>query len=97
MLVNQYQKSKKHSIGQHWDDRSQGSVVVGLSLLGDATMTLVHVKSKEKDKPTRRMLLSRRSLYVMSGKSRYDWEHGIENKDLVDEHRISVTFRTVSN
>ncbi len=71
-----------------------GDVVVGLSLFGDATMTFEKEKGVGAGE-TRRVKLPRRALYVLSGKSRWEWTHAIPNDALEHERRVSITFRDV--
>ena len=41
----------------------------------------------------RKVLLKRCALQVLTGKSRYDYSHGITNDDILSEKRISITMR----
>ena len=40
-----------------------------------------------------RVPLPRRALQIQSGCVRYDYRHGIANRDLLDDRRVSITFR----
>jgi alkylated DNA repair dioxygenase AlkB len=68
-------------------------VIIGISLLSDCTFKL---KPQEKIKQTRSATISfpvkRRSLYVMEGPSRSEWQHSIAP---VKNQRYSITLRTL--
>ena len=42
---------------------------------------------------SKKVLLKRRCLQVLTGKARYDFSHGIEKSDILSERRVSVTMR----
>jgi alkylated DNA repair dioxygenase AlkB len=67
--------------------------IAGISLLSDCTFRL---RPQEKVKQGRSSIISfqvqRRSLYVLDGPSRSDWQHSISP---VRQTRYSVTFRTL--
>lgn len=42
-----------------------------------------------------RVPLPRRSAYVMTGRARYDWQHGIFAED-IDESRVALTYRELT-
>ena len=67
--------------------------VIGISLLSGCTFKLrPHDKEKQGRKATLSFPVARRSLYVISGESRSEWQHSIAPvKDL----RYSVTLRTL--
>ena len=77
-------------IGWH-RDRPQFEQVVGISLGAAATMRF----RQRTDGGFRRakLLLEPRSAYLLSGPSRWDWEHSISPGD---ELRFSITYRTLS-
>ncbi len=68
-------------------------VIAGVSLLSDCTFRL---RPHDKTKQTRASIISlhfkRRSLYIMGGKARTDWQHSIRP---VKGVRYSVTLRTL--
>ena len=68
-------------------------IIVGISLLSNCTFKL---RPHEKEKQTRSSIISfpveRRSLYVMQGPSRTDWQH---STNPVKETRYSITLRTL--
>jgi alkylated DNA repair dioxygenase AlkB len=75
------------TIGWH-RDRSVFAEVVGLSLLSDCTFRL---RRRNGDRFERASLnVARRSIYLLSGASRSEWEHSIPE---VDALRYSITFR----
>ena len=97
MLVNEYRPGQ--GIAPHRDYAPYGRTVVSLSLLSPCVMDFRHPPSGRKE----HLLLGRRSLLVLSGEARYDWEHGIAPRKRDTWHglpvergrRLSVTFRFV--
>jgi DNA oxidative demethylase len=77
-------------IGWH-RDRPQFELVVGISLVSPAMMRF----RQRTDDGFRRakLLIEPRSAYLLSGQSRWDWEHSISPGE---ELRFSITFRTLS-
>jgi alkylated DNA repair dioxygenase AlkB len=70
-------------------------IIAGLSLLSDCTFKLrPHDKSKQGRGSVISLLVKRRSLYVMQGPSRSEWQHSIIP---VREIRYSITLRTLSH
>jgi alkylated DNA repair dioxygenase AlkB len=68
-------------------------VIAGISLMADCTFRL---RPQDKAKQTRASVISfpvkRRSLYVMQGPARSDWQHSITP---VEKIRYSITLRTL--
>jgi alkylated DNA repair dioxygenase AlkB len=68
-------------------------LIVGISLLSDCTFRL---RPQEKSKQTRANVISfpvkRRSLYIIQGEARTDWQHSIAP---VKNTRYSITLRTL--
>lgn len=68
-------------------------LIAGISLLSDCIFRL---RPYEKAKQGRKSIISfpveRRSLYIMKGESRSEWEHSISP---VKSKRYSITFRTL--
>jgi alkylated DNA repair dioxygenase AlkB len=85
--VNEY--SPGAGIGWHLDKPQFGSVI-GISIGGLAKMRF------RRRTPTKwercNVVLEPRSIYLLSGPSRREWEHSVP---AVDELRYSVTFRTL--
>jgi alkylated DNA repair dioxygenase AlkB len=68
-------------------------VIFGISLLSDCIFKLrPHDQTKRTRKTTLSLTVSRRSLYIMSGVSRSDWQHCTAP---VSEVRYSITLRTL--
>jgi alkylated DNA repair dioxygenase AlkB len=87
VLVTEYRPGA--AIGWH-KDRSDFGVVVGLSLLSPCRFRL---RRKHKAKWERvNITLAPRSMYLLRGASRSEWEHSIP---AVSALRYSITFRTV--
>ena len=78
-------------IGWHRDLPMFGPVVLGISLLGRCTFKLRH---KDNPKQVLSMILEPRSLYVLGGSARSEWEHSIPP---ARELRYSITFRSRKN
>ena len=70
-------------------------VIAGVSLLSDCTFRL---RPQAKEKQNRAAIISfpvkRRSLYVMDGLARSEWQHSITP---VKQTRYSITLRTLKN
>jgi alkylated DNA repair dioxygenase AlkB len=70
-------------------------LIAGISLASDCTFKL---RPQEKDKQTRKSIISipvlRRSLYVMQGPARSEWQHSINP---VQQKRYSITLRTLKH
>lgn len=96
LLVNEYQPGQ--GIAMHRDYQTFGDTVVSLSLLSHCVMTLFHPTEKRREQ----LLLQRRSLLVLSGPARHQWQHGIaarkndtwQGVKLTRYRRVSVTLRT---
>jgi len=86
-LITEYQKGV--SIGWH-RDRPNYEDVIGISLFSPCTFRMRRKRGASWERAT--MRLDRRSIYLMRGPSRNDWEHSIA---AVDELRYSITFRSL--
>ncbi len=93
--------------GHHYDSRHRwGEVIVGVTLGQSGVVYFVPKDGQESllppGKDSIRVALPRRSIYVMSGASRYDWKHGIVKHQPIHPPppwntrnlRISLTFRS---
>ncbi|HEY0655714.1 MAG TPA: alpha-ketoglutarate-dependent dioxygenase AlkB [Chryseosolibacter sp.] len=68
-------------------------LIAGISLSADCIFKLrPHAKAKQTRKATVSFTVARRSLYVMSGISREEWQHSTAPLDQV---RYSITLRTL--
>ena len=71
--------------------------VVGISLMNEALINFRHIGTKQ----VKKLLFRPKSLWVLSGEARKNWEQGITQKDvhfydgnkIKRQHRISLTFR----
>ncbi|KAG2484637.1 hypothetical protein HYH03_016590 [Edaphochlamys debaryana] len=91
-----YRRSRGSWLRPHVDDRfMSGEIIVNLSLLGAATMTLRRdgKAGRAAGPEEARVLLPPRSLQVLSRSARWNYSHGIAVRDLRAERRISITFR----
>ena len=77
-------------IGWH-RDRLVFEHVVGISL-GSSTI-IAFRRRKEKGVDRVKLQLKPRSIYLLSGEARHEWEHGIDRHDAP---RWSITFRSLS-
>lgn len=69
------------------------ALIAGISLQSDCTFKLrPHEKEKQTRKATISFTVKRRSLYVMEGEARTDWQHSIAP---VNNVRYSITVRTL--
>lgn len=69
--------------------------IVGLSLLSDCTFRLrPHDKAKQNRSAILSFPVKRRSLYIMQGASREEWQHSISP---VKQQRYSITFRNIKS
>ena len=98
MIVNEYLPGQ--GIAHHIDcEPCFGDTILSLSLGSDCLMDLIHSRTAAKFI----VHLPRRSLLVMRGTARYDWQHGIaprkidtiNGQQLRRERRVSLTFRQV--
>ena len=88
ILVSEYQPGAP--IGWH-RDRPQFGDVIGVSLLAPANFRLRRAKAKGWDR--RAVTLQPRSIYLLSGEVRHDWQHSIPPLAAL---RYSITFRTLA-
>jgi alkylated DNA repair dioxygenase AlkB len=86
-LVTEYPPGA--GIGWHRDAPPFG-IVAGISLAADSTMCFRKGPAGQRD--TSALELPRRSLYVLAGKVRTDWQHSISP---IAQLRYSITFRTL--
>lgn len=86
--VNEYRPGA--GIGWH-KDKPQFGIVVGVSLLSPAVMRFRRAQGRRWERISRRLMP--RSVYILSGAARMEWEHSIPpGSDL----RYSITFRTMA-
>jgi alkylated DNA repair dioxygenase AlkB len=86
-LITEYRPGT--AIGWH-RDRPHYDDVIGISLLSPCTFRLRRKRGASWERAVTR--LDRRSVYLMRGPSREEWEHSIP---AVEELRYSVTFRSL--
>ena len=90
MLVTDYPEG---SVINWHRDAPPFEMIIGISLLSDCNFRM---RPYDKGKRTRNAILSlpvkRRSLYILNGEARAQWEHSISP---VKEKRYSITFRTL--
>jgi len=95
----EYKRKRGDYLGAHCDDRHlSGPVLCNLCLAGSAIMVYSRDhgkagKGKERLKERYLVPLPRRALQVQSGTVRYDYRHGIPNGNLLQDRRVSITFR----
>jgi len=86
-LLTEYQPGAP--IGWH-KDRSVFGTVIGISLASSSTLRLRRKAGSKWERVS--LILNPRSIYVLNGSVRNDWEHSIPP---VEALRYSITFRTV--
>jgi DNA oxidative demethylase len=77
-------------IGWHRDAKPFGDFILGVSLASEARLRF---KPKGVAHPSFEVIAAPRSLYVMQGVARWDYEHQIMP---VKKERFSLTFRTIA-
>jgi len=88
LFVNEYKINDELQF--HTDHRSTYlEPIVGISLLSECVLSF------RKGRRIERAVIPRNSVYIMTGASRYDWQHGIERGNVKGERRVSLTFRLV--
>ena len=88
ILVSRYPEGA--GIGWHRDAPMFGSKIAGVSLLAPCRMRFQRTIKGERE--TAALELQPRSVYVLSGKARWSWQHSIPATKAL---RYSVTFRTL--
>eukprot|EP01126_Amoeba_proteus_P062232 TRINITY_DN842_c0_g2_i15.p1 TRINITY_DN842_c0_g2~~TRINITY_DN842_c0_g2_i15.p1 ORF type:complete len:265 (+),score=55.51 TRINITY_DN842_c0_g2_i15:70-864(+) len=91
LQINEY--NAKDVLGFHKDNpTAYKEVIFGISLLADCEI------SYQNHREEIRVLIPRRSLYILSGEARSKWKHGILPGGIMaaeDGKRISLTYRCV--
>lgn len=87
VLINEYRPGA--GIGWH-RDKPHFELVAGVSLLASCSFRLRRKNGAAWDRET--IEVEPRSLYLMAGPARHEWEHSIPP---VERHRYSVTLRTM--
>ncbi|MEZ2332587.1 alpha-ketoglutarate-dependent dioxygenase AlkB [Mesorhizobium sp. RCC_202] len=87
VLINEYRPGA--GIGWH-RDKPHFELVAGVSLLAPCSFRLRRKNGTTWQRET--IEVEPRSVYLMAGPARHDWEHSIPP---VADHRYSVTFRTL--
>jgi alkylated DNA repair dioxygenase AlkB len=87
VLINEYRPGA--GIGWH-RDKPHFELVAGVSLLAPCSFRLRRKNGAAWDRET--IEVEPRSVYLMAGPARNEWEHSIPP---VERHRYSVTFRTM--
>ncbi len=86
--VNEYRPGA--GIGWH-KDKPQFGIVVGVSLLGSATLRFRKTQGENWKRVSH--VIKPRSIYLLSAEARSEWEHSIPP---LNKLRYSITFRTLS-
>ncbi len=86
--VNEYRPGA--AIGWH-KDKPQFGIVAGVSLLAPARMRFRRAKGTRWERISHEVMP--RSIYILSGEARSEWEHSIPP---VRDLRYSITFRTLA-
>ena len=97
-IANEYQPGQ--GIAHHIDCvPCFGNAIISLSLGGTCVIEFTHGKTKEKIP----VFLLPRSIIILQGAARYEWQHGIAarktdkyyGREFVRDRRVSLTFRKV--
>ncbi len=94
--INSYYKAQKNYLKPHFDDRNlSGPLLVNLSLLGRSRMTYLLPPENQnlKNKEPIPVFLPRRCLQLVTGPARWNFMHMINSIDILDDRRVSVTWR----
>jgi alkylated DNA repair dioxygenase AlkB len=86
--VNEYRPGA--GIGWH-KDKPQFGIIVGISLLAPATMRFRRAQGRSWIRISQ--TVEPRSIYILSGEARTEWEHSIPP---MNDLRYSITFRTLA-
>jgi alkylated DNA repair dioxygenase AlkB len=93
VLVTEYPPGA--GIGWHRDAPPFG-IVAGISFAADCTLRFrkgpLSAKAESGQRETSAVQLPRRSLYVLAGSARSEWQHSISP---IEQLRYSITFRTL--
>jgi len=87
--INEYRPGA--GIGWH-KDKAEFGIIVGISISASATMRLRRQDRGGWQRASQ--ILRPRSIYILSGEARTEWEHSIPP---LNELRYSITFRTLSD
>lgn len=90
-----YRQCASDFLKAHVDDRAKHKEpIANLSLSGSCIMTFTNQNWKGNLSVKEvRVRLPPRCLQVLTGKARYDFSHGIDALDILDDRRVSLTFR----
>jgi len=95
-IINRYLPGQ--GIGPHIDKLDYGDTIVCFTFLSGREMEFTSRDTKNKQPPYK-VYTPRRSMYIMTGESRYEWNHQmrLRKKDgnIPREECFSVTFREV--
>lgn len=99
LRVNHYNAPTGGYMHKHMDShKCFGPVIACCSLLADTSMNFYDTQGNSfgmaRVHQTAVAEIPRRSLYFMTGPSRFQWQHGIR-KDQCPAERLSLTFRSV--
>ncbi|MHA7836681.1 MAG: alpha-ketoglutarate-dependent dioxygenase AlkB [bacterium] len=97
VFVLRYRSAERSNLDFHVDDRfAYGEAILALSLESDGVMTFLRPGAS--DRPgwdCVRVALPTRSMSILYGPARYEWEHAILSHD-VQGRRTSISLRTLS-
>eukprot|EP01038_Epipyxis_sp_PR26KG_P008176 gene8176-11061_t len=92
--INNYLKQQKCYLRPHYDDRTlSGPVLMNLSLCGRSRMTYSLPNNINNNKIINIIDLPTRCLQLVTGDARWKYMHEIKEEDLLDERRVSITWR----
>ena len=90
LIINEY---KSQGIAPHIDHvKLFGPIIVCISIGDERPVVFTNSKTGE----VFQQMLEDKSLYIMSGESRYIWKHSLDSKKGYQLPRYSLTFRNVN-
>eukprot|EP00128_Syssomonas_multiformis_P008014 Colp12_sorted_trinity150504_noHs@20428 len=101
MQCNKYVAEAGHWVDYHVDETSKFGQVIAILTVGSPG--LLHIRKKQKrgmskeSKEPVQVYLPSRCLYVMTGESRYLWEHAIPVFGDKKAQRVSIVLRTLTD
>jgi hypothetical protein len=101
--ANSYLRSEQHSLRPHFDDRTlSGPVLMNLSMAGSALMTFAKPSNDKLNTAAIaagtftaawEVPLPRRCLQLVTGAARWSFTHGIRQEHILEDRRVSITWR----
>ncbi len=92
----EYDEQRGSNIAPHIDDVwLWGERIVGINILSDTAMTFYKENVEDNYTIEIELPFKRRGVYILSGASRFEWQHGIKPENIQGK-RIVCTLRELS-